>query len=212
MSPGKSKVMPAKLDACLALWACLVFSVSAVASPFIQRLAPPGESQLDERGLPREMKPTATDRVTPEALAAQREGGVGHNFRNPIQSSEQSGPPLARTPYQGSSILSFRDMHTVVPEGAVLWIPERVSDRVVADAGESRFVPWPAFLRANQAWIRTMPLTLDEARDLTPFTEEQQKHWESGGQIVIATLRGNPLAPVFSPPALSATPSNPSEP
>lgn len=204
--------MPAKSVACLALGACLVFSVSAIASPFIQRLAPPGESQLDERGLPRELKPTATDRVTPEALAAQREGGVGHNFRNPIEASEHSGPPLERSPYQGSTILSFRDMHTVVPEGAVLWIPERVSDRVVADAGETRFVPWPAFLRANQAWIRPLPLTLEEARNMAPLTEEQQEGWESGGQIVIATLRGNPLAPVFSPPSLSATPSNPSEP
>ena len=212
MSPGRTKVMRIKPVACLALGACLVFSVLADASPFIQRLAPPGESQLDERGLPREMKPTATDRITPEDLAAQREDGVGHDFRNRIQTSERSGPPLERTPYQGSTILSFRDMHTVVPEGAVLWIPERMNDRVVANAGETRFVPWPAFLRANQAWIRTMPLTLEEARDLAPFTEEQQKRWESGGQIVVATLRGNPLAPVFSPPALSATPSDPSEP
>ena len=92
-----------------------------------------------------------------------------------------------------SAILSSTKNWSLVPKGAVLHVPKLYEERV-NNTRAGTLIGWQDFYRANRSWIRTIPVTIDQASGKTPLTEEYLAGLRKGGQVLIAVCRGGPIS------------------
>ena len=142
-------------------------------------------------------KAPASDRTTDEALAstkAQHPIPYGKEF---VPTEKPMGPARVNF-YQDSIILAGAGMHTVIPQEALLHLPEKlISHRVDKPSGRS--VWWPEFLSANRAWLRLHEVTLDQANGTEPIAPEVKESFVVRMTGVVATFKSFPIT--VKPPA-----------
>lgn len=92
-----------------------------------------------------------------------------------------------------SAILSSSTEWTLVPKGAVLYVPKSFESRV-NDLRSGKLIGWQEFFGNNRAWIRTVSVTIEQASGREPLTEEYLQALQKGGQVLVATCQGGPIS------------------
>ena len=95
--------------------------------------------------------------------------------------------------YEGSTIITLEDIHTVVPKGSVLHVPEGLAKMIVKQPkGEMMF--WPEFLQKYPKLVITKEVTWKTAKGEDPIKGSELKAFVEGGKIVVAVFKKNPLS------------------
>jgi hypothetical protein len=115
----------------------------------------------------------------------------GSEFK-PVSDGQQATP--ARGDYYANSILLTDGAnHTVLPNRAVIHLPEKYQERKIEEP-KGELILWPDFFKRNRNWIRTEEITLETALGEDPIAEEKLKALEASGVVVVGVLRGSPIS------------------
>ena len=91
-----------------------------------------------------------------------------------------------------SDIISFRGKSALIPKDAIVYVPERLSDRLRMEES-SQIVGWSKFYYPNRSWIRTVEVSLAQVTGEEPLAQGMQEMMERSGKIVVATYKGGPI-------------------
>ena len=140
------------------------------------------------------IKPRATHAAMAERQKPKRDFGERKTVKRKsvseaTQRKQREGGGLV----DRSAILSSSANWSLVPKGAVLHVPGIYAKRV-NDSRSGKLVGWQDFYGKNRSWIRTIPVTIDQASGKTPLTNEYLAGLKKGGQVLIAVCRGGPIS------------------
>lgn len=143
-------------------------------------------------------------RITPEALVKlQRNSAM-----TVVPSPTKPNPSIRRQEEQSiikqSVILNDGTNWTLVPKGAVIFLPEAMKRRVDVKPTGNLLV-WVDFLAKNQAWITTCDISFDQAAGKKPLQPERVAFWSKQDKIVVAVHQSGPISvripePTQTPP------------
>ncbi|HBJ85725.1 MAG TPA: hypothetical protein DDZ88_18000 [Verrucomicrobiales bacterium] len=108
--------------------------------------------------------------------------------------------------YSNSIILFDGDNHTVVPHGAILNLPEKLRERVVA-APAGGFLLWPSFLKRNEQWLASREVPLEMAKGDKEASSTVMRNLADSPKLLVSVYRGNPIS-VLEEEAGQAGPGN----
>ncbi|MGD9418730.1 MAG: hypothetical protein Q7R22_007290 [Verrucomicrobiota bacterium JB025] len=92
-----------------------------------------------------------------------------------------------------STILHDGEHWTIVPNGAVIHMPELQKAKVnVQPIGT--LLPWTEFLVLNKSWIAINEVTFDQAAGNEALSSERAEFWKKQDKIVIAVHQNGPTA------------------
>ena len=106
-----------------------------------------------------------------------------------------------------STLLAHGRYWTLVPRGSVIHIPPRYRDKIVSKpTGE--LLEWHKFLRRNQGWLQTLPITMKQAQGKDMVGEKSTKAYQSIGKVIVGTCANGPITMAKKPaePAKTAKP------
>lgn len=140
--------------------------------------------------------PVMRDAATHQQLVAQQRSEAGHDPMSDFEPCEGPDPSRLNPPkdiFDGSEILCFGGVATLVPKHALLEIPAKFKARTKIVDG-ARVLTWVEFLEKNGSWISTVEVTADEAagRQLLPAKTRQAV--VDCGNVVVATYLGGPIS------------------
>lgn len=131
--------------------------------------------------------------VTAKELAEKQQ----NDSLSDLSQTEKSEARVTRSTSQSiiaqSEILHDGEHWTLVPKGAVLFVPEKKSQNVGARP-VGTLLQWSDFLAKNPAWISTHETSYAQASGDTPLPEKTVKHWAQQDRIVIAVHHGGPIS------------------
>lgn len=145
--------------------------------------------------LPAKMQGPSNDLPGDAELEARRAASGGPKLRV---------VPKTAQPYSLAELSQFLgegERSVILPKGAVIHCPEALAAKLLA-APCGTITSWPDFLLAHRAWVTTREVTQEQIRGEAAFTDSDRAAFRSGGKLVVATFRGNPvtvLTPVPSP-------------
>lgn len=148
--------------------------------------------------------PTILPRITPEALAKlQQTSPMAKLVQASASESAQVARPEGESIIKQSVILHDGKNWTLVPQGAVVFIPEALKSRVdVKPIGN--LLTFNAFLTANRGWVTTSDVSFNQAAGTEPVDPERAAHWAKQDKVVVAIHQGGPISIRLSPtPALT---------
>ena len=132
-------------------------------------------------------------RTTPEALAKLQQDNPMTLLQSPAKGEAIVRRPDDQSIINQSTILHDGTNWTLVPKGAVIFLPEAMKSRVdVKPAGT--LLPWTEFLARNQAWITTNDISFDQAAGKKPLQAERVAFWAKQDKVVIAVHQGGPIS------------------
>lgn len=112
------------------------------------------------------------DRITNEAQFYRQAVGEGLNSR--------------------PTIISDGTHWTLIPPGAILFIPEEQTAKVNARP-VGKILNWTDFLALNSDWIGGEELSLGQAEGLEAILGDRASSWSSAGRIIVAVHQGSPI-------------------
>ncbi|BDS08511.1 hypothetical protein NT6N_35510 [Oceaniferula spumae] len=92
-----------------------------------------------------------------------------------------------------STLLANNGQWTLVPKGAVLYVPKQLQDKVV-QAPSGYLVDWKTFLRKNHGWLHLYSVNMTQAQGKDKVSPEAIKAYTSIGKVVVATCSGGPIS------------------
>jgi hypothetical protein len=132
-------------------------------------------------------------RITPDALAKlQQESPMALLPPPPAKGESNVRRPEAQSIIKQSLILNDGKNWTLIPKGAVLFLPEAMKCRVDVKPSGPLLV-WRDFLARNQAWITTNDISFDQATGKKPLQAERVAFWPKQDKVVIATHQNGPI-------------------
>ncbi len=121
-----------------------------------------------------------------------------------------SKKPLAKHKKQSlinnSTLLADGSNWTLVPKGAVLNVPARYQDKIVIKP-TGKLLEWRKFLRKNQGWLQTYPVSMKEAQGKHKMSDKAVAAYHSIGKVIVATCANGPIS-VAKQPAKAIQPTN----
>lgn len=110
------------------------------------------------------------------------------------KSSETTVPPIKKRPslVEMSTLLASGGNWVMIPKTALIYVPDRYSDKVVAKPSGS-LISWNEFLKRNAGWIHTHEVTVLQARGKEVIDQKIIQAYQSMGKVVIATHQKNPI-------------------
>lgn len=101
--------------------------------------------------------------------------------------------------YDTATIIAVPGAHSIVPRGAVLFVPpDKIGMIVKKPSG--KLVRWPEFLKQNSKWIATREVSWETAKGEDPIKEEERKSFAEGTKLVVAVFKKNPITVLEPPP------------
>ena len=101
--------------------------------------------------------------------------------------------PLEQSIIKQSMILHDGTNWTIVPKGAVIFLPEALKNRVdVKPIGT--LLPWSEFLAKNFGWITTNEVTFDQAAGNIALPAARVAFWAKQDKIVVAVHQNGPIS------------------
>jgi hypothetical protein len=147
-----------------------------------------------------------TPRITPAALAKLQQQSPMTRLQSPAQGEADVRRPEDQSIIKQSVILHDGTYWTLVPKGAVIFLPDARKNRVgVKPAGS--LLSWTAFLAKNQAWITTNDVSFEQATGKKPLQPERVAFWTKHDKVVIATHQNGPISVLVNKEA--STPAMP---
>ncbi|NNC89765.1 MAG: hypothetical protein HKN82_15015 [Akkermansiaceae bacterium] len=92
-----------------------------------------------------------------------------------------------------STILSAGGLWTIVPKGAVIHTPNRLSSRVDTEP-KGRLVSWHSFYARNYGWIRTHEVSMEQACGKEELPGKLADALRTGGKVVVAVRHKGPIS------------------
>lgn len=136
-------------------------------------------------------------RPTAETLAKLQQQ-QGASPMNSLQQSAEGKPVVAPQKEEQSIIKQSMILHdgknwTLVPKGAVVFLPTALKNRVdVKPVGI--LLPFAEFLTKNRSWITTNEVTFEQAAGNEALPAERAEFWAKQDKVVIATHQSGPIS------------------
>ncbi len=143
--------------------------------------------------------PTVTEPISTQALLVKQQSNSFENLERP----DAEAPAIPRSGNLSiiarSEILHDGQHWTLVPKGAVLFVPKRKSENV-GSRPIGTLLSWQEFLAKNPAWISTHETTFDQASGEVPFSEEKVEFWKTQECVIVAVHQGGRSQSPADPP------------
>jgi hypothetical protein len=131
--------------------------------------------------------------ITPDALAKIRKLSPMTSLTQPAKDDATVSRPGEQSIVKQSSILHDGTNWTLVPRGAVIFIPSALKARVdVKPVGT--LLSWTDFLVKNRAWITTTDISFDQAAGNEPMPPERTAFWAKQDKLVVAVHQSGPIS------------------
>jgi hypothetical protein len=144
-------------------------------------------------------------RITPDALAKLQKVDPMARLEKPVEGEAKVGRPADESIIAQSTILSDGSNWTIVPNGAVLFIPEKLKSRISTQP-TGGLLAWSDFLVRSRAWITTCEVSIDQATGKQPLKSERSDFWAKQDKIVVAVHQSGPIS--FHKASTSNTPQS----
>ena len=132
-------------------------------------------------------------RITPAALAKIQQNNPIANLPKSQDASAKVERPAEQSIIKQSMILHDGTNWTIVPKGAVIFLPEAMKNRVdVKPVGT--LLPWSEFLSKNFGWITTNEVTFDQAAGNIALPAARVAFWAKQDKIVVAVHQNGPIS------------------
>ncbi len=132
-------------------------------------------------------------RITPAELAKLQQNNPRTLLQTPAKGETNVSRPEDQSIIKQSAILVDGSHWTLVPKGAVIFLPEAMKSRVDAKPAGT-LLAWTAFLARNQAWITTTDVSFEQATGKKPLQPEHVAFWAKQDKVVIATHQSGPIS------------------
>lgn len=131
--------------------------------------------------------------ITPDALLKLQKTSPMSQMQQPNAGEVAASRPQEQSILKDSIILHDGTSWTLVPKGAVVYIPDALKTRVDAKpVGD--LLSWADFLVKNRSWIITTDITFDQAAGNLPIPAERAKFWPKQDKIVVAVHQSGPIS------------------
>lgn len=132
-------------------------------------------------------------RITPDALARLQQADPMIRLQKPAAGESKIGRPSSQSILAQSTILSDGSNWTLVPNGAVLHIPDGLKSRVNATPSGG-LLTWSDFLTRNRGWITTCEVSIAQASAKETLPAERTEFWSKQDKIVVAVHQRGPIS------------------
>jgi hypothetical protein len=143
-------------------------------------------------------------RITPEELTKLQHGTPMIRLEKPAPSQAAVSRPAGQSIIKQSVVLNDGKNWTLIPKGAVIFLPQAMKNRVNANP-VGTLLPWNDFLIQNRAWITTNDVSFDQAAGTEALPPERVAYWAKQEKIVIATHRQGPISIRIAPETQTIT-------
>ena len=132
-------------------------------------------------------------RITADALSRLQKTDPMIRLQQPAGDEAKVGRPDSQSIISQSTVLTDGSRWTIVPQGAVVHIPDNLKSRINAEpTGE--LVSWNDFLTANPSWISTCEVSFEQAAGKSSLPEERTSFWSKQKKIVVAVHQRGPIS------------------
>jgi hypothetical protein len=131
--------------------------------------------------------------ITPEALSKRQKNSPMANLSQPTTEETTVARPDEQSLINQSSILHDGTNWTLVPRGAVIFVPSAQKTRVDAKP-VGNLLSWADFLIKNRAWITTTETSFDQAVGNEPLPAERTLFWAKQDKVVVAVHQSGPIS------------------
>ena len=131
-------------------------------------------------------------RVTPEDIARLQKADPMTAMEKPGDGTPAVVPPAKDSVVRESTILHDGTYWTLVPEGAVIHMPDAQRKHINARP-VGTLMPWAEFRERNASWLDTREVSFDQAAGNEKITSEQLAGWKTGGKVVVAVHQEGPI-------------------
>ena len=126
------------------------------------------------------------------------------SLQQPAKDEAPVTRPAGQSIIKQSSILHDGTNWTLVPKGAVIFIPAALKGRVdVKPVGT--LLSWADFLAKNRGWITTTDVSFDQAAGNQPMPAERAAFWAKQDKIVVAVHQNGPISVRIAPESPTLT-------
>lgn len=92
-----------------------------------------------------------------------------------------------------SEILHDGEYWTLVPKGAVLYVPQRRSANIGARP-LGTLLTWIQFLTINSAWLSTHETSIEQASGEVLLPQAKTDFWKKQDRVIVAVHQGEPIS------------------
>jgi len=148
---------------------------SGAATPVRMTLRPTHAALAEKQQLGPTVTGEGIERVDPRDAA-----------RRPRE-SKSPGNLLAR-----STVLAQGGFWTIVPQGAVIHVPDNFRSRVGAEP-QGTLLRWKDFYARNRGWLHPQPVSFAQAAGKAPLSRETLDLHKDLARVMVAVLHGGPI-------------------
>jgi len=139
-------------------------------------------------------EPPILPRITPDELATlQQSPSPMTCLEKPAANEAAVARPNGQSIIKQSVILHDGNNWTLVPKGAVVFLPESMKNRVAAKP-VGTLLPFTDFLARNHAWITTDEVSIHQAAGTEPLPSGRVAFWTRQGKVVVSVHQGGPIS------------------
>ena len=143
-------------------------------------------------------------RVTAETLADLQRRDPMIRLVQPADGEAKVAKPLSESIISQSTILHDGTHWTLVPKGAVVFLPEAMKQRVnVRPVGT--LLPWSGFLEKNRSWLVSQEVSFDQAAGNEALPTSAGAVWLKDNKVVVAVHHDGPISVRVSDVATALT-------
>lgn len=142
--------------------------------------------------------------ITPEHLAKLQKTSPMASLQQPAKDEAAVVRPSEQSIIKQSSILHDGSNWTIVPRGAVIFVPTAQKPRVDAKP-VGTLLSWADFLVKNRSWITTTDISFDQAAGNEPMPAERSAFWSKQDKVVVAVHQNGPISVRIAPQTPSLT-------
>lgn len=137
--------------------------------------------------------PPMSDPVSADTITRLQQNNPVSALVPPAPEDAGAIRPTDQSIIKQSVILHDGKNWTLVPKGAVVHLPAKLSDKVdVKPVGN--LLTWAAFFAINQNWITTNEVTFEQAAGNVPLPAERAEAWGKINKVVVAVHQGGPIS------------------
>lgn len=132
-------------------------------------------------------------RITPEALARLQQADPMIRLKKPTERESKVGRPAGQSILAESIILSDGSNWTIVPQGAVVHVPEKLKSRINATPSGG-LLSWADFLTRNRGWVTTCEVSIAQASAKESLPAERIEFWAKQDKVVVTVHQRGPIS------------------
>jgi hypothetical protein len=132
-------------------------------------------------------------RVTAKTLADLQKRDPMIRLVTPAEGEAKVVRPVNQSIIAQSTILNDGKNWTLVPNGAVVFLPESMQHRINAKP-VGNLLAWNDFLEQNSTWLSTNEVSFDQAAGNEPLPADSSESWRKKKKMVVAVHQQGPIS------------------